>query len=378
MTLTITSSILVNNSNKTILKNDLSAVTNDNARNETVPIQKVFAQNLFSTINFKQNKKSTITSLVEQNLTNEEFISKLNEILKNEKDRNDFFDDLFSNISTSKQQFAKLKEKNGENALSTIFSRNKDYEQAFLGYMNSKIENAKNIDDVIKIRPDINEETLRKVALKNTFKDSIVLGKLPTSISEKDFTELVKYIQTQINNFNEFLLKDDFSFNSSEDNTFKLKILKKGCTLKHVFELTTKENEKFVLKVEPARRGKIDFRCPTTLLNSALIDRYATLHGCEGSATLYYHNEDLTASLYEKIEGDKTAASSDNTQNTDFSPISELGLSFSDTFGKDNFFFKNGKTITVDSDHVTYYPLFNTPYHTPYTAPFLDLMYCAF
>lgn len=251
------------------------------------------------------------------------------------------------------------------------FFGNSTYYAAYTKFIDWKVNEARSVEDLLRIRPDWRGEVLLKKYQDLHGNDNFEIGNIPREFPNKHLTQLVDYLSQQM----EFGIKSKKKIPSLtlDNRTYEFAYFTEGKSDKNVFGIFTPEGKKFVLKMStPERRSLDDGFALGTL---AKIDSYLTYNRSRNSAPLCYYNHNKNFSVYKYIEHIPTTyIASDITEISKNMPdFKALGLTYNDTVGEKNYFlmdtrsntdlknsegFEDGikrkEWISVDNDHVTY------------------------
>jgi len=291
-------------------------------------------------------------------------------ILKDDNLNYQLINDLALNPRHLEENYQLLAKKIGENSESlNIFSPKNDYNIAFAKFMDKKVSRAQTVESLIKLRPDWKEEVLLEKFKQLKGHDHFEIGKIPKEFYDGAFEEVIDYLKPFSQHGYKIQTKiPDLQIGNKH---FNFEFFTEGKTDKNVFGVYT-QGKKFVIKTAEEHRKSLNN--PYSLGTLALIDNYSTLNRCRNSAPIYYYNHDLNASVYKFIEHNHVnyKISSSREVNSKMPDFEELGLSYNDTLGSNNYFvlekniiedghdfYNDGLNLgrefmSVDNDHVTY------------------------
>lgn len=238
------------------------------------------------------------------------------------------------------------------------------YSSAFADFTARMYKEAGSIDELIKFRPDWKGGKLREKFQSLHPGESFKFGNIPGDFSSKEtFDQLAQTLtdamKAQRNNV--FSKNYDIPDITIGNKTFKVKALAGGKTSKVPFLVTTQDNQKFVVKIDPSPNNRVEQleSCDSVALQ-AMIDYYLTLNNCENSSKVYYYDEKYNVSINEYVEKDANQSELYELKRNyaGFGPkmtdLGSLGVRFNDTIGDGNVFIRNGKFVMVDNGHCTF------------------------
>jgi len=295
-------------------------------------------------------------------------------ILKDDDLSYQLIGDLTHNPRTLDSNCRLLAEKIGPSSDSLMmFSPTSDYNVAFTKFMDRKVSESRSIEALLKLRPDWKEEVLLDKFKQLRGHDRFEIGNIPKEFHDGAFEVVIDYLKS----FSQRGFKSETKIPELQvgNKLFNFEFFTEGKTDKNVFGVYT-QGKKFVIKTADEKNKSLNN--PFSLGVLALIDNYSTLNRCRNSAPIYYYNHNLNSSVYKFIEHNQVnyKISSGYEVNLKMPDFKQLGLSYNDTLGSDNYFVleKNiigegndfydeglslGKEfMSVDNDHVTYYKQF--------------------
>ena len=265
-----------------------------------------------------------------------------------------------------------LREKVGENSKNVMtFLYDSPYNMAYTRYIEQKYKNARNVIDLLKIRPDWSEEVLVKKQ-QETRNGEHYIGQLPKHIPQKHLDIMIPYLKKEM----EYGTKHRKQINDLviDGKTYQFLYYTEGRSSKNVFRVHIPSVMKtYVIKMDSPDKRSLD--APLSLGTLAKIDAYLTLNRSRNSAPLCYYNHDENFSIYKYISHTHVdELTNDLSRIKNHLPdFKALGLDYNDTVGYKNFFlldehsidthdkmegFKEAlnkrEWISVDNDHVTY------------------------
>ena len=319
------------------------------------------------------DKVPAIKSFLKMNAPKEEMSQFLTHIL-NTKDRSyELIDSITSMPRETANILRGLEEKIGENSPILIpYHPNSPYTNAYTEYIQQKYENAHNVIELLKIRPDWSGDALIKKYIAKEGNDKLQIGVLPKLIPAEHWEQIVPYLREK--------MEVGLKHNKQIDNltigsrVYEFKFFTEGKSSKNVFGVFVPQiGKKYVLKIDsPCKRSLDD---PFALGTLAKIDGYLTLNNSRNSAPLCYYNHKGNYSIYKYINHSNVNESTNdiNIIKRHLPDFRELGLEYNDTVGYKNFFILNESSldtsykmhgyqealnrqewISVDNDHVTY------------------------
>lgn len=290
------------------------------------------------------------------------------------KDRSyEFIDSIISRPRETANISKALADKigSGSKNLMTFFF-DSPYYKAYANYIKSKYENAHNLTELLKIRPDWNGEYLMKKYISLAGDDKLKIGNLPKQVPSEDWDKIIPYLRDKMEIGNKSVQKvDDLII---DNRKYEFKYFTEGRSSKNVFGVFVPQRmKKYVVKIDNPSKRSLD--APFALGTLAKIDKYLTANSSRNSAPLCYYDHEGNFSIYKYIEHANI-----NERTNDLTVIKKhlpdfnvLGLEYNDTVGYKNFFILNEKSIdtywrmqdfynainknewiSVDNDHVTY------------------------
>ena len=249
------------------------------------------------------------------------------------------------------------------------FTPDNIYRQAYSKYIQSRLDNATSISELLQIRPDWKGDVLLKKHREIYNNDNFELGFIPSEIGENNFTRIVDYLRPYM----EIGYKTSKSIPvlNVDGQCFRFHFFSDGRTDKNVFGVETDCGKKFVIKmVDPSKKSLDNAFALGTLCK---IDTYLTRNACRNSAPLRYYNHNMNASIYDFIEHKNvTYKPSDYDIHRNIPDFVDLGMRYNDTVGANNLFLlddsqhilkdmndwsygvRNSEWISVDNDHVVF------------------------
>lgn len=317
-----------------------------------------------------------IKSFLKMTAPKEEMDEFLTHIL-NTKDRSYELIDSISHLPREALDiFRRLTEKIGSNSKNImIFMPDSPYNIAYTRYIETKLEKANNLTELLKIRPDWSGETLMKKYISKAHNDDLQIGNLPKQIPEEHWKKIIPYLREKM----EIGLKPEKKIENLviDNRVYKFKYFTEGKSSKNVFGVFAPQvMKKYVVKLDSPCKRSLDE--PFALGTLAKIDKYLTSNSSRNSAPLCYYNHKENFSIYKYIEHSNIQEQTNdiNIIKKHLPDFNALGLSYNDTVGYKNFFVLNEKSldtnwrmvgfddainkdewISVDNDHVT----FNNP-----------------
>lgn len=321
----------------------------------------------------RNDRVPAIKSFLKMSAPKEEMDEFLTHIL-NTKDRSyELIDSISSMPREAVNILKELTEKVGANSKNIMtFFQDSPYCQAYRRYIEEKFENAHNITELLKIRPDWSGEILMKKHFSKANNDELTIGNLPKRIPAEHWKKIIPYLREKM----EIGLKPEKKIENLviDNRVYKFKYFTEGKSSKNVFGVFAPQvAKKYVVKLDSPCKRSLDE--PFALGTLAKIDGYLTLNSSRNSAPLCYYNHKGNFSIYKYIEHTNI-----KEQTNDISIITKhlpdfkaLGLDYNDTVGYKNFFILTEKSsdthwkmvgfqdalnknewISVDNDHVTY------------------------
>lgn len=353
-----------------------SVVCNENQK------QKVFATNFcFRGINtqplifryknlIEHEKNIPIEALLKLEGTKEELTVFTDKILTDKHLGFDFIDSIVRHPRQIKLYFAKLQEKlSSQSSIFNIYAPNNLYKQAYENYIETRVQNAKSVSELIKIRPDWREEFLLQKHYELYGNREFELGFVPDSIGNENFSIIMDYLK-KYNDFG-FKIKHEIPDLYVHGKNFSFEKLIDGRSDKNVFLIKAPSGKKYVIKT--ASQENKGLNKPFSLGACCLVDQYLTRNNCRNSAPLRYYHHNTNTAIYDFIEHEKTEHMVNFKDFKENMPdFEDLGLKHNDTVGVNNYFKLNEKQkamensfdfqygvehqelVSVDNDHVTY------------------------
>lgn len=301
-----------------------------------------------------------------------ECINEFFRYILNDKDLSFEFIDSFSSQPRQMKHFiTSLKNKLPKDSdLLNVYMYDNPYRKAYSNYLETRVQNAKSVTELLAIRPDWNEQILIQKHKDLYHNDNFELGIVPNCIGADNYIMIVDYLRSYMDTG--FKTKKNISDLNINGQIFKFENFIDGKSDKNVFKITTSSSESFILKMgRPEERG---MNKPFSIGTLAMIDTYLTKNNCRNSAPIRYYNHNTNTALYEFIEHNsadvKLSTSSEFTKN--MPDFADLGLTQNDTVGHNNYFkleenqkamkntydFQYGvehkEFVSVDNDHVTF------------------------
>lgn len=328
------------------------------------------------------DKTPAVRAFLKINAPKESMEGLLRYILSNDSTSYDFINSIVENPRQSSNLYFEIKDKlPAYSELTNFYSPQNPYTQAYERYMDSRVQNAKSVSELLKIRPDWKEEVLLNKHRELYHNNDFELGTVPESIGKENFEPLIQYLR----NFSDYGFKmvkniEDFSINGRR---FRVNNFIDGKSDKNVFEVIAENGKKYIIKLGRAE-GK-SLNAPFSLGVCCLIDTYLTRNNCRNSAPLRYYNHNQNVAIYDYINHSITPKMTQLQKFVARMPdFSDLGLTHNDTVGDNNYFLlddsqtamkstydfdygvNHNELISVDNDHVTYnqnlHPMINK-YH---------------
>lgn len=297
----------------------------------------------------------------------------LKEIL-NAKDRGyEFIDSIVSQLRNSTKILNGLKSKLGEDSgLLLTFIPDSPYFNAYTNYIETKLSNATNIFELLKIRPDWRGDVLIEKHKQIKRNNDFSIGNIPKQIPENHLNEIIEYLRDKM----EIGIKLNKNIDNLviDDKCYEFKFFTEGKSSKNVFGLfIPSDKKKYVIKMEEENKRSLD--APFALGTLAKIDGYLTANNSRNSAPLSYYDHKRNFSIYKYIEHSHIKGNPNDLQTIrkKLPDFKELGLDYNDTVGFKNFFELNENSldtcwhmegyneaiprlewISVDNDHVTF------------------------
>lgn len=263
------------------------------------------------------------------------------------------------NPRKSKQIVKLLAEKlGGENNFKDWYNHPNGYFNAFTNYLKDFYKEAKSVNELVEFSPNWGSWKLREksIALNKSGKPGFVLGGLPKEFkSIDDFRNLVN--QIRLNNDKKIDL-------NSKIADFKIKPLGNSASGKFIVSL----DDKYVLKThyhsikEKTYQDDIIAQNADSAYLNGIVDYYTNFHKCKNSAKMLMYDYNSDSVLYEFTKGapinvknktDNDTLGNIREINTKLKDLNLLGLNVTDR-GLANYLEKNGKTVVIDSGHISY------------------------
>ena len=314
-----------------------------------------------------------IKSFLKINAPQEEMDAFLTHILKTKDRSYELIDSITSMPRENANILKELSEKVGASSKNVMpFLPDSQYAIAYTQYIQQKYENAPNITELLKIRPDWSGDALMKKYISKTGNNELKIGNKPKQIPPEHWEQIIPYLRAQM----EIGVKSRKKIENLTIGTrvYEFIYFTEGKSSKNVFGVFAPQvGKKYIVKIDsPCKRSLDD---PFALGTLAKIDKYLTSNDSRNSAPLCYYDHQGNYSIYKYINH---AHVNDNTK--DLTVIKRhlpdfraLGLDYNDTVGYKNFFMLNESSldthyrmygyqealdkqewISVDNDHVTY------------------------
>ena len=251
------------------------------------------------------------------------------------------------------------------------FFFNSPYYTAYEKFIENKLNEARSVEDLLRIRPDWRGDVLLKKHRDLRGNDNFEIGNVPKELPIEHLDYIISYLSMQM----EFGMKSKKKIESVilDNRKYDFSFFTEGKSDKNVFGLFTPEGKKFVIKMSSPERKSLDDAFALGTL--AKIDSYMTYNRSRNSAPLCYYNHNKNFSIYKYIEHvpthRKAATLVEISQN--MPDFAALGLTYNDTVGEKNYFLLDPKSnsdlqstegfeegvkrqewVSVDNDHVTY------------------------
>ena len=289
------------------------------------------------------------------------------------KDRSyELIDSIVSLPREGKKILCALQEKVGANSKNVMtFLYDSPYNLAYTRYIAEKFNRAKNVIELLKIRPDWSEQALIKKQCESGNGEQAI-GRIPKHISQEHLDIIIPYLKKEM----EFGAKHRKQIADLvlDGKTYQFLYYTEGRSSKNVFRVHIPCVMKtYIIKMDLPEKRSLD--APLSLGTLAKIDAYLTLNRSRNSAPLCYYNYKDNFSIYKYISHTKVDEPTNDLSKikSHLPDFSELGLDYNDTVGYKNFFKLNESSIdthekmegfnealnknewiSVDNDHVTY------------------------
>ena len=266
-----------------------------------------------------------------------------------------------------------LKEKVGFNSQNVMtFYGESPYNKAYTAYIEQKYQNAHNITELLKIRPDWSGKALMDKYKTLTGNENLKIGNLPKQIPPEHWEKIIPYLRKQM----EIGLKSKKNIDNLvlDGRTYEFKFFTEGKSSKNVFGVFVPVMmKKYVVKIDSPNNRSLD--SAFSLGTVAKIDKYLTSNRSRNSAPLCYYDHEGNFAVYKYIEHALIPEPDLDLPliKKRLPDFKSLGLDYNDTVGYKNFFklnresldtycrmdsfedgIKNNEWISVDNDHVTY------------------------
>ena len=314
-----------------------------------------------------------IKSFLKMTAPKEEMDEFLTHILNTEDRSYEFIESIITNPRENITFLKELTQKVGEYSKNIMpFFIDSPYNKAYSKYIHHKYDNAHNLTELLKIRPDWSEKTLMEKYIQLAKNDNLQIGNLPKQVPKEHWEQIIPYLRQKM----EIGLKSEQKIDNLiiGNRRYEFKFFTEGKSSKNVFGVFVPQiAKKYVIKIDSPDKRSLD--APFALGTLAKIDKYLTSNNSRNSAPLCYYNHKQNFSIYKYIEHANVKEKTNDLGviKNHLPDFRLLGLDYNDTVGFKNFFILNehsldthwrmegfneainkNEWISVDNDHVTY------------------------
>lgn len=332
------------------------------------------------------DRTPAIHSFLKMNYPKEVMNKFLTELLTTDRSHQ-LIDSIVSEPRNTQYFLNALKDKVGENSENLLtFIPHFPYYKAYNSYIEEKYKNARNLSELLKVRPDWTGKALMEKYQSKANNDKLKIGNIPKQIPKEHLFQIVNYLKNNM----EIGVKNSKEIPGMviDGRTYIFQFFTEGKSSKNVFGVFVPAMaKKYVIKIDDPHNRSLDN--PFALGTLAKIDKYLTSHRSRNSAPLCYYDHEHNFSIYKYIEHELIGEDYSTTDKImkHLPDFKKLGLVYNDTVGVKNFFILSDKSsdthyetegfaealnksewISVDNDHVTYSNRFQ-PSITKYNAP---------
>ena len=321
----------------------------------------------------RNDNTPAIKSFLKMTFPQEEMDKFLSHILSTEDRSYEFIDSIVHLPRETANIMRGLTEKVGSSSKNLMtFCFDSPYNNAYTKYIEKKYDSAKNLTELLKIRPDWSEEALIKKYRMLAGNDKLKIGNLPKQVPLEHWDKIIPYLRENM----EIGFKSEKKINDLiiDGRKYEFKYFTEGKSSKNVFGVfVPMMMKKYVVKIDDPAKRSLD--APFSLGTLAKIDKYLTANSSRNSAPLCYYDHEGNYSVYKYIEHSNVTENTKdiNIIKSHLPDFRALGLDYNDTVGYKNFFVLNEKSIdthwrmegfnnalnknewiSVDNDHVTF------------------------